>query len=126
MLLNNILFCSGCILYTTILSAQSPPKNKSLTNVVGYQLYQQKQWNEKQIPKNSVLYKSNPKNISPVDYRVADPGLQLPQLPQPVVKNNFSTPSASTLLPGFNSCISGNGITYYKWQKQSWWKYLPE
>ena len=125
--LKKIHLCSGiCLLYTAALIAQAPPKNKSLTNVVGYQLYQQKQWNEKQLPKNSILYKSNIKNISPGDYKISPPNLQLPQVPQPTAKKSFFTIPSSTLLPGLNSYTNVNGLSYYKWQKHSWWKYLPD
>ena len=60
-----IILCSGIrFFYITALTAQAlPPKNKTLSNVVGYQVYQQKLWNLKQLPKNSVLYQYNSKYI---------------------------------------------------------------
>ena len=58
------ILCSGIgILYITALTAQSVPKNKTLTNVVAYQVYQQKQWNMKHLPKNSVLYQYNSRYV---------------------------------------------------------------
>jgi len=52
------ILCSGiCLLYITAIAAQVlSPKNKTISNLVSYQVYQQKLWNMKQLPKNSVLY----------------------------------------------------------------------
>jgi hypothetical protein len=120
-----LLYIGICQLCTIVLIAQAPPKNKTLTNVVGYQIYQQKQWLENQLPKNSMQYKTNFKYQSPNDYKVSAPDLQLSWVPLPDVNRNFFTANSSSL-PGLKSYVSDNGISYYKWQKSSWWKYLPD
>jgi len=123
--INLIFYCCCCLLNAAVLTGQAPPKNKTLTNVVGYQLYQQKQWSENQLPKNSMQYKTNFKYQTPRDLTLVVPDLQLRQIPLPDVNRNFLSASPTTL-PGLNSNFSGNGVGYYKWQKLSWWKYLPD
>ena len=56
------LICSGiCLLLTTSLPAQFPlPKHPTLQQVVGYAMREQRAWNHKQLPANSVLFKADP------------------------------------------------------------------
>ena len=57
-----ILLCSGIfLLSTTTISGQSLPKNPTPRQVVGYRMIEQQQWNSQQLPKNSVLYKTDRK-----------------------------------------------------------------
>jgi hypothetical protein len=115
------ILCSGiCLLYITATPAQvPPPKNKTLSNVVGYQVYQQKLWSMKQLPKNSVLYQYNSKYIFHHDISPAS-GSRL----SPV---NISV-SDHSLVPhlGISEKLQSNLQTSryqnYKWQKQSWWR----
>jgi hypothetical protein len=73
------ILCSGiCLLYITALTAQAlPPKNKTISNVVGYQVYQQKLWSMKQLPKNSVLYQYNAAHVFK-SFLSSAPGSDLP------------------------------------------------
>src|SRR5688572_14795628 len=57
------LACSGIsLLLSTAVFAQAPlPKHPTQQQVVGYHLQQQREWNLRQLPANSVLYKWAPK-----------------------------------------------------------------
>ena len=114
------ILCSGiCILYITALAAQPAPKNKSLSNVVGYQLYQQKQWNYNQLPKNSIQFKSDPKYIPLIDKKKSAMEFHLYPIKSPEVKKYFDT-SSSSLYRGSNSYLQTSRFLKYQWQKQSW------
>lgn len=57
-----ILVCSGIVLLNiTNVSGQSLPKNPTPRQVVGFRMVEQQQWNSQQLPKNSVLYKTDRK-----------------------------------------------------------------
>ena len=56
------IFCSGVLLLNaTCVSAQSLPKNPTPQQVVGYRMVEQERWHSQQLPKNSVLYKTDRK-----------------------------------------------------------------
>lgn len=83
--------CSGILsLFVTALIAQVPPKNKTLGNVVGYQVHQQKQWNNEQIPKNSTLYKSNHTYSYSIGKKSMMPAYKPEPLAIPVINKKFS------------------------------------
>jgi len=124
----NLLICSGVyVLNAVAVNAQSLPKDPTPQQVVSYQLQQQKIWNTQQLPKNSVLYKS--------DHRYANwQGLQfsfkkekqpvlafpLPLLPvyQPSIINSTSQQS----LPVLRANLLQQKQLFNQWKKQSWWK----
>ena len=57
-----LLICSGIgLLNTAYINGQSLPKNPTPQQVVGYRMGEQQRWNSQQLPKNSVLYKSERK-----------------------------------------------------------------
>lgn len=87
-----IFLCSGifCV-YITALNAQVAPKNKTVSNVVGYQIHQQKKWNYDQIPKNSILYKSDNKYSVYTVKKTVAPLLNLDLITIPVIKKKFSS-----------------------------------
>jgi len=118
--LTKILVCSGIgILYITALTAQvAPPKNKTLSNVVGYQLYLQKQWNYNQLPKNSIQYRSDPKYIPLRDNKISTTVLHLYPITSPEVKNSFST-SMSHLPIHSGSYLQSSPILSYQWEPHS-------
>ena len=85
------LFCSSiCFIYVTALTAQSVPKNKTPTNVVAYQVRQQKQWSYNQLPKNSIQYRSDSKYIPLRDNNVSSSVLSSFPFATPVIKKSFS------------------------------------
>ena len=121
--LKKTLICSGIgILYVTALTAQvAPPKNKSLSNVVGYQLYLQKQWNYSQLPKNSIQYRSDPKYIPLRDHKVSTTGLHLYPIESPEIKRSFSV-SSPHLQKISKSYLQSSRFLSYEWQKQGRWR----
>jgi ribosomal protein L37E len=116
--LKKTLICSGIgILYITALTAQiAPPKNKTLNNVVGYQLYQQKQWDYNQLPKNTVQYKTGPKYVMHTESKLINNDLHLLPIATPAINNNFS------ISPNLGSYLQKSRFLDYEWQKQSWWR----
>ena len=114
------ILCSGvCLFYFTALFSQvPPPKNKTLSNVVGYQVYQQKLWNIKQLPKNSVLYQYNSKYI--YHYNVS-PATTLHLVPLNISADHSLIPHL-TAFERLQSNLQTSRFEYYKWQKQSWWR----
>ena len=110
-----IFLCTGIyFLYTQSLIAQAPPKNKTVTNVVGYQQYQQQQWNKNQLPKNSVQYKTDMKYKTQEENKKSIPNLHLPQKPLPVVKKTFSDSANPGFKPGLKFVIPDTGSIHYK------------
>ena len=86
-----IFLCSGIFcLYLTALNAQVAPKNKTVSNVVGYQIYKQKQWNHNQLPKNSLLYKSDNRYSVYYANKTSTPLLNLGPITAPVIDKKFS------------------------------------
>jgi hypothetical protein len=85
------ILCGGIgILYITALTAQSVPKNKTLTNVVGYQVHLQKQWSYNQLPKNSIQYRSDPKYIPFEGLKISTTKLNLHPIANPDIKKSSS------------------------------------
>jgi hypothetical protein len=115
------IFCSGiCFLFVTALNAQVAAKNKSLSTVVAYQLYQQKQWNYHQLPKNSIQYKSDPKYITHTDKRTTTPLLHLNTVPTPLINKKFT--SSPSYLENFSSSfLQKSRFLSYHWGKQNLW-----
>jgi len=112
--------CSGMsILYITALTAQvALPKNKTLSNVVGYQIHQQKQWSYNQLPKNSIQYRSDPKYIPLTDRRISSTKLSLSPVKAPEVKKSFS----ESYLPLQNNSkfyLQNSRFLKYMWPNQS-------
>lgn len=121
--LTKILVCSGIgILYITALTAQvAPPKNKTLSNVVGYQLYLQKQWNYNQLPKNSIQYKTDPKHTIQTKNKFPVVNVRIAPMAPPVIKDNFSEP-LPVVPESLKSYLQSSRFLSYQWQKQSWWR----
>lgn len=124
----NILICSGVyVLNAVAVNAQSLSKNSTPQQVVSYQLQQQKIWNTQQLPKNSVLYKSDQRyaNWQGVQFsfkKEKQPVLAfpLPLLPdhQPSIINSTSQQS----LPGLRANLLQQKQLFNQWRKQSWWR----
>ena len=121
-----IILCSGILLLgTTNVSGQSSPKNPTPQQVVGYRMVEQQQWNSQQLPKNSVLYKTDRKY----------PGWQSLQFnfkkqKQPVIDlssiRSVSLPgdelmkgSSSQQLPFLKMNLFHKKQLYSQWQKQN-------
>lgn len=119
------ILCSGiCFIYFTALTAQSVPKNKTPSNVLGYQLHQQKQWNYNQLPKNSIQYRADPKYIPLVDKKTSTPGLHLYPVATPEVKKSFSDQSSASHINS-RSYLQSSRFLKYEWQKQNQWQ-IPQ
>lgn len=114
-----IIICSGvCLLYFTALSSQVPPKNKALSNVVGYQVYHQKLWSIQQQPKNSVLYQYSSKYIY---HRDPSPATSLHLFPLNISADHSLIPRLNTF-ERLQSNLQTSRFEYYKSQKQGWWR----
>jgi hypothetical protein len=115
------ILCSGiCFFYITALTAQAlPPKNKTLSNVVGYQVYQQKLWSMKQLPKNSVLYQYNSKYIF---HRDISPASGSHLSPVNISVTDHSLVPHLSISEKLQSNLQTSRYQNYKWQKQSWWR----
>jgi hypothetical protein len=111
------ILCSGIsILYFTALTAQvALPKNKTLSNVVGYQIHQQKQWNYNQLPKNSIQYISDPKYIPSRNHQVLTAGLHFYPIATPEVKKSFFV-SSPALYNNGKSYLQSSRFLKYEWQ----------
>jgi hypothetical protein len=121
----NLLICSGVsVLNAFAIYSQSLPKEPTPQQVISYQLQQQKIWNAQQLPKNSVLYKS--------DHRYARwQGLQFrfkkemqPSLtfPLPVYQPSAVSSTSQQSLPALRANLLQQKQLFNQWRKQSWWK----
>jgi hypothetical protein len=124
-----LLICSGfCLLNTTYTIGQSLPKNPTPQQVVGYRVTEQQRWNSQQLPKNSVLYKTDRKypgwqslqfNFKKEKQPVIDlSSLRTVSLPGDELLNN----SSSRQLPFLKANLFHQKQLYSQWQKQSWLK----
>ena len=61
--------CSGvCLLNATATIAQHLSRNPNPQQIIGFRMQEQQYWNIKQLPKNSVLYKSEKGNLMLFDF----------------------------------------------------------
>lgn len=114
-----LIFYSGIFcFYFTALNAQVNPKNKTVSNVVGHQIHQQKQWSYDQLPKNSVLYKSD--NRYPVYYgkETTMPLLIISSVEIPVINKIFSRPKTN-FKENSNSYIQESRFLSYYFRKKN-------
>jgi hypothetical protein len=124
-----LLICSGvCLLNTTYTNGQSLPKNRTPQQVVGYRMVEQQRWNAQQLPKNSILYKTDRKyggwqslqfNFKKEKQPVIDlSSIRLVSLPG----NELMNGSSSQQLPFLKANLLHQKQLYSQWQKQSWLK----
>lgn len=120
----SMIVCSGiCFLSFTALTAQSPPRYKTLSNVVSYQIYQQIQWNYKQIPKNSIQYKLDYRHLIDPGKKINQPIRKLEPLSTPVIKKTFLQ-SISHLNTPTKSYLQKSRFLNYYLQKENVWTFL--
>jgi hypothetical protein len=116
---------------TTALFAQAPlPRHPSHQQVVGYALREQQAWNHRQLPANSVLFKSN------INYAASHTFLQnrsLMDLPAYQVPYGFTIRMPYTLHPQQEALakappfsflqlyLSKERARYATWQSQQQW-----
>ena len=113
------ILCSGIFcLFITALTAQVAPKNRTLGNVVGYQIHQQKQWNYNQLPKNSVLYKSDYRHSMYAEKNKSIPLLKIDPAPILAVSNNNSKQKMN-FTNSSNSYIQTSRFLNFYYQKQN-------
>jgi hypothetical protein len=124
-----LLICSGvCLLNTTYINGQSLPKNPTPQQVVGYRMTEQQRWSSQQLPKNSVLYKTDQKhagwqslqfNFKKEKQPVIDlSSIRTVSLPGDELMNS----SSSQQLPFLKANLLHQKQLYSQWQKQSWLK----
>src|SRR5688500_6531103 len=73
--------CSGIsLLLSTALMGQVPPlpRHPTQQQIIGYHLQQQREWNLRQLPTNSVLYRAAPKFNTSLTYSVGWKADELP------------------------------------------------
>jgi len=107
-------------LYLTVLHAQVAPKNKTLSNVVSYQIHQQKLWNYNQLPKNSVLYKSDPRYFVNNENKYSFSKLHIHTVTIPLIDKKTS--ASSTQMKRFSpSFIQTSRFLSYVWGSDGFW-----
>jgi hypothetical protein len=101
------LVCSGiCLLLTTVVFAQAPlPRHPTHQQVVGYTLQQQQAWHHRQLPANSVLFKSSPNYSASHAFLHHRSLMDLPAYDTPY---GFSIKQAYPLYPDFQSATREN------------------
>lgn len=125
----SFLLCSGvCVFNATVIIGQSLPKNPTQQQVIGYRIQQQKMWNAQQLPKNSVLFKSDQRYAAwqsrefsfkkEKEPAIALPSARLFPKHNPAIMNATSPQS----LPLLQSNMFQERQWYNQWRKQSWWK----
>jgi hypothetical protein len=122
-----LILCGGVsFLNATILVAQKIPDYKYVQKAVGRQQYEQKLWSMKQLPVNSVFYKSNIGHIQNFGLNFYSDKMRASNISYPAFTNssffissiNYSYTSA----PGLQFYLQSRRQQDYKWQKQSWWR----
>ncbi|HEY6502676.1 MAG TPA: hypothetical protein VIZ28_01760 [Chitinophagaceae bacterium] len=124
-----LLLCSGvCLLNVTVTVAQNLPQKPTPQQVAGYQMQQQHQWQMKQLPKNSVLYKTGYTNMPYRSYdfsfkKEKQPYFSLPANPMSTVGiQPIKYSPMYKLPPSLQSDLLRERLQYSNWYKQSWWK----
>jgi hypothetical protein len=129
--------CSGiCLLLTTTLYAQAPlPKHPTAQQVAGYTLQQQRAWAHRQLPANSVLFKSN------ANYAASHAFLQnrsLMDLPAYEIPYGFTIRQSYALYPDYKEALTkddpyellkvylARDRIYYGEKQRSAWLYEPD
>lgn len=120
--------CSGvCLLNATATIAQHLSRNPNPQQIIGFRMQEQQNWNIKQLPKNSVLYKSVNSyaawQASIIPYKRQQPVFLLPSF-TPVNQQwpgliNYQQPPPFTSLQSF---LYNQRMKQNQWNKQSWWR----
>jgi hypothetical protein len=124
----SFILCSGVLLLnTTCVSAQSLPKNPTPQQVVGYRMFEQQRWNSEQLPKNSVLYRTDRKypgwHTLPFNFKKQKQQvLDLSSIRTVSLFNNEMNSTSSQQLPFLRSNLLHHKQLYRQWQKESWMK----
>lgn len=121
-----ILLCSGIfLLSTTNVSGQSLPKNPTPRQVVGYRTVEQQQWHSQQLPKNSVLYKTDRKYPGWQSFQFNFKKQKQPVIDLSSVRSvslrgdELLRGSSSQQLPFLKTNIFHKKQLYSQWQKQN-------
>jgi len=122
-----ILSSGVLLLNATCVLAQSPPKNPTPQLVVGYRMAEQQRWNSQQLPKNSVLYKTDRKypgwQTLPFNFKKQkQPVIDLSSIRSIGLFNNDLNSPASQQLPFLKLNLYHQKQLYRQWQKESWMK----
>ncbi len=122
------ILCSAVLLLNaTDVSAQSPPKNPTPQQVVGYRMHEQQRWNSEQLPKNSVLYKTDRKypgwHTFQFNFKKQKPPvIHLSSIRSLGLFNSEMNSPSSQQLPFLRSILLHQKQLYRQWQKKSWMK----
>lgn len=124
----NLILCSGVfIMNAATLVAQTTKAYQSFTKATQYQFQQQRQWQLKQLPSNSILYKYN-------SYHVRELGYNFAIAKTTLVKNSYApiaitgattspfTISVTMMPPELRHYLQANQSKYSNEQKQAWWR----
>lgn len=115
------------LLNATYVLGQSPPKNPTPQQVVGYRMAEQQRWNSQQLPKNSVLYRTDRKNPGWQSLQFnfkkqKQPVLDLSSIRTVGLFNNEMNSPSSQQLPFLKLNLLHQKQLYRQWQKESWMK----
>ena len=126
----NFLICGGVgLLNAAAIIAQNLPKHPAPPQIAGYQVRQQKIWNKQQLPKNSILFKSDNRYDAWQSHTfnfkkekeivISLPSIDLFTTPELNLMNIPVSPQSSLLQTQlFLQRRQYNNL----WKKQSWWK----
>lgn len=124
-----LLICSGvCLLNAIDIDGQNLPKNPTPQQVVGYRTVEQQRWNSQQLPKNSILYKSDRKYAGwqSLQFRFKkekQPVIDLSSIRSVTLPGDELMHAASSQqLPFLKSNLVQHKQLYSQWQKESWLK----
>ena len=118
------ILCSGALLLHTTCVSQGLPKNPTPQQVVGYRMEEQQRWNSQQLPKNSVLYKTDRKypgwQTLPFNFKKQkQPVIDLSSIRTVGLFNNELYAPASQQLPFLKANLLHQKQLYRQWQKES-------
>jgi len=120
--MNRFVCCGVCLLFATGTKAQSPlplPRNPTIKQVIAYRLQDQHNWELKQLPRNSVLYKVNWMNpvMQSDAMRMQQSNFRIAGLSYPLTSALTADPDGFLL-----HYLKQERTNYGHWLKNSWWK----
>jgi hypothetical protein len=118
---------SAALLLNATCVSQGLPKNPTPQQVVGYRMVEQQRWNSEQLPKNSILYKTDRKypgwQTLPFNFKKQkQPVIDLSSIRTLGQFNNDLNSPSSQQLPFLKSNLYHQKQLYRQWQKESWMK----
>lgn len=121
---------AACLLLTTDIASQNLPENPTIQQVIGYHQFEQQRWNTMQLPKNSVLFKSERKYAGWQSFQFDFKKEKRPEVNlfmarySPLQSNKVTDFSSNSKSPFQQSNLKLPKHSYNQWQKENWLKDL--